>query len=81
MTRDEALRAFTLWAARAAFQEKVKGSLEEGKWADMVVLSEDIMKIPAERIPRASVLATMIGGTIVYSSGAIVPPLTEAIAR
>jgi predicted amidohydrolase YtcJ len=81
MTRDEALRAFTLWAARAAFQEKVKGSLEEGKWADLVVLSEDIMKIPADRIPRTSVLATMIGGTVVYSNGSIVPPLMETIAR
>jgi predicted amidohydrolase YtcJ len=81
MTRDEALRAFTLWAARAAFQEKVKGSLEEGKWADLVVLSDDIVKIPVEQIPRASVLVTMIGGAIVYSSGAIVPPLSETIPR
>jgi hypothetical protein len=81
MTRDEALRSFTLWAARAAFQEKVKGSIEEGKWADLTILSEDIMKVPAGRIPQTSVVATMIGGAVVYSTGLVFPPIPETVAQ
>jgi hypothetical protein len=66
MTREEAIRSFTSWAAWAGFEEKLKGSLEEGKLADFVVLSADIMKIPANEIPRAGVEITVVGGKQVY---------------
>ena len=69
MTRGEALRAFTLWGARAAFQEKLKGSIEEGKWADIVVLSDDIMTIAPDKIPTTRVELTMVGGEIAYEVG------------
>lgn len=68
MTRPEALKAFTLWAAYAAFEEKQKGTIEEGKLADLVVLSDDIMKIAPERILKTSVRYTIIGGDVVYSA-------------
>ncbi|MFL5578241.1 MAG: amidohydrolase [Gemmatimonadaceae bacterium] len=68
MTREEALRSMTLWPAYAAFQEDVAGSLSPGKYADFVVLDQDIMRIPAEQILRTRVLATYLGGTAVYES-------------
>lgn len=66
MTRAEALRSFTLDAAYAAFEEDLKGSIEPGKLADLVVLSRDIMTIPAREILDASVSMTIIGGKVVY---------------
>lgn len=69
MTRQEALRAFTLWGARAAFQEELKGSIEEGKWADIVVLSDDIMTIAPERIPSTRAELTMVAGEIAHAVG------------
>lgn len=66
MTREEALRSFTRDAAYAAFEENIKGSLEKGKLADMVVLSKDIMTIPASEILHTRVVMTILGGQIVY---------------
>jgi hypothetical protein len=66
MTRQEALRSFTLDAAYAAFEENIKGSLEKGKLADMVVLSKDIMTIPASEILQTRVVMTIVGGRIIY---------------
>jgi predicted amidohydrolase YtcJ len=68
LTRAEALKAFTLWAANAAFEEGVRGSLEPGKLADLTVLSADIMKIPEAEIPKTRCLATIIGGEVVYQA-------------
>ncbi len=68
MTREEALKAFTIWGAYAAFQEETKGSLEPGKWADLVVLSKDIMTIPANEIPDVRVQLTVVGGRVVYNA-------------
>ncbi len=65
---EEAVRAFTTDAAWAAHQENDRGSLEEGKLADFVVLSGDIMNIPPEKIPGLDIIATVVGGIIVYSS-------------
>ena len=59
---------FTLDAAYGAFEEDLKGSLEVGKLADMVVLSRDIMTIPAAEILETEVLATILGGRIVYEA-------------
>lgn len=66
MTREEALLSFTGWAAFAAFQEQSRGSLDEGKLADMVVLSEDIMVLDPGQIPRVRVDLTIVNGRIRY---------------
>ena len=68
LTREEALRGFTLAGAYAAFQEKDRGSLETGKLADFVMLSDDIMQAPAAAILKTRVTLTVLGGEIVYSS-------------
>ena len=66
MTREEALRSFTIDAAYAAFQDNMLGSLEPGKIADFVVLSDDIMSIPPAKILETSVLQTVIAGETVF---------------
>ncbi|MEP6904554.1 MAG: amidohydrolase family protein [Gemmatimonadales bacterium] len=66
MTRDEALRAMTIWPAYAGFQEKELGSLSVGKYADFVVLDRDIMLVPASDILGTKVISTYIGGKSVY---------------
>jgi len=68
MTREEALKAYTIWGAYAAFEEKVRGSIEPGKLADIVVLTDDIMKVAPKDILRAGVWMTVVGGEIVYSN-------------
>lgn len=67
MTRQEALESYTIHGAYAGFEEEIKGSLEAGKLADLVVLSDDIMSIPEEKIRETKVVMTLIGGKIVYS--------------
>ena len=67
MTREEALRSYTVNNAYAAFEEDIKGSLTPGKLADIVVLSRDIMTIPESEIPRTAVDYTILGGRIAYS--------------
>ena len=66
MSREEALRSWTIEGAYAAFEENRKGSLETGKMADFVVLSNDIMTVPAAEIPKARVTMTVVGGKIVW---------------
>ncbi|MBC7844060.1 MAG: amidohydrolase family protein [Gemmatimonadaceae bacterium] len=66
MTRDEALRSMTIWPARASFQEHVLGSLTAGKYADFVLLDQDIMRVAPELVLRTHVLQTWVGGTKVY---------------
>ncbi len=68
MTRDEALKSVTLWPAYAAFQEKVLGSLTPGKYADFVILDQDIMRVPVELILHTRVLSTWVGGEKVYEA-------------
>jgi predicted amidohydrolase YtcJ len=68
MTREEALKSMTIWPAYAAFQEKILGSLTPGKYADFVVLDQDIMRVPAEDIMKTGVIATYVGGRSVYQS-------------
>src|SRR5437016_1254088 len=68
MTREQALKSFTLWAAYAAFEEDLKGSIAVGKLADFTVLSADIMKIPEPEILKTRNLMTIIGGRVVYES-------------
>lgn len=68
LTREEALRSYTLNNARAAFEEDVKGSLTPGKVADLVVWSDDFLTIPAERIPSVRAKHTIVGGKVRYSA-------------
>jgi hypothetical protein len=70
MTRDEALRSYTINAAYATFQEDRLGSITPGKYADLVILSKDIMTVPVDEIATAVVDETIVGGTIVYQRGA-----------
>jgi predicted amidohydrolase YtcJ len=67
MTREEALRSWTMEGAYAAFEEKSKGSLVPGKLADFVMLSGDIMQVPPSEILQTRVKMTVVGGEIVYS--------------
>ena len=66
VSREEALKMFTIWPAYAAFEEKDKGSIEVGKLADFTVLSQDIMKIPEMEILETRNEMTVIAGEIVY---------------
>jgi predicted amidohydrolase YtcJ len=66
MTREEALESMTIWPAYAAFMEGVAGSLSPGKYADFVVLDQDIMTIAPERILETQVAMTVLGGQVVY---------------
>ena len=66
LTRMEALKGMTLWAAYANFEEEIKGSIEVGKLADMVILKQDIMNIDIHEVPQVEVIATIVDGNIVY---------------
>jgi predicted amidohydrolase YtcJ len=66
MSRAEALKSYTWNGAYAAKEEALKGSITVGKLADITVLSKDIMTIPEDQIPTATVSYTIVGGTVVY---------------
>lgn len=66
LSRQDALRGMTIWAAKSSFDEDVKGSLEPGKFADFVVLDQDLMTIPENLILKTKVLKTIINGETVY---------------
>jgi predicted amidohydrolase YtcJ len=66
ISRKEALKVETINNAYLTFEETIKGSIEPGKLADLVVLPQDILTCPAKDIERMNVSMTMVGGTIVY---------------
>jgi predicted amidohydrolase YtcJ len=66
MTREEALRSYTINGAYAAFEEKIKGTLTVGKLADVTVLTRDIMTCPEDEIPTAEIAYTIVGGKVLY---------------
>jgi predicted amidohydrolase YtcJ len=67
--KKDALRAMTIWAAFSNFEDAEKGSIEEGKFADLVVLDQDILEIEGDKIPHVKVLATYLNGERVFSKG------------
>lgn len=68
MTRDQALKSYTIWAAQGAFMETDKGSIEVGKLADFTVFDKDIMTIPEDDILNTKVQMTIVGGHIKYQA-------------
>jgi len=68
LTREEALRAYTIWAAYAQFQEDKIGSIEEGKYADFVVIDRDYMSCPVDELKDINALMTVIAGEVVYEA-------------
>ncbi|MEQ8927713.1 MAG: amidohydrolase [Fulvivirga sp.] len=68
MTREQALKSYTINAAYGAFQEEALGSIEVGKLADFTVFDEDIMTIPEAEILNTKVIKTVIGGEVVYEN-------------
>ena len=66
LTREEALKGMTIWAAYSNFEEKEKGSLEAGKWADFIITDKDIMKVDINEVPNVKILATYLNGEKVY---------------
>ena len=69
LSRMEALRAYTLGRAWFTEDEKRKGSIEVGKFADLVVLNGDYLTVPVDRLPALESLLTMVGGRVVYAAG------------
>ncbi len=66
--QKDALKGMTIWAAYANFEEEVKGSLEEGKFADFIVLDKDILEIAKKKIPSVRVLSTYVNGEKVFEA-------------
>jgi predicted amidohydrolase YtcJ len=66
MTREEAVRSFTDWNAYACRQEAQLGTLETGKYADLVVLSDDVFTCTEDRIPEIRPTLTLVGGEVVF---------------
>jgi predicted amidohydrolase YtcJ len=67
VTREQALRMFTVWPAFAAFEEDRRGTIEVGKWADLTVFDKDIMRVPEQQILTARCTMTVVGGDIVWA--------------
>ncbi|NWF55067.1 MAG: amidohydrolase [Syntrophaceae bacterium] len=66
ITAEEALRCYTIHGAYATFEEKLKGSIEVGKLADLVILAEDLTQVRPEKIKDIPIMATMVGGEFGY---------------
>lgn len=66
LSREEALRGMTIWAAKANFEEKEKGSIEKGKFADFIILDQDLMRTDPSKILNTQVLKTYVNGEKVY---------------
>jgi len=69
ITREDALKIYTINNSYASFEESLKGSIEPGKLADMAVISDDFLTCPVDQIKNIQSDLTLVGGNIVYSSG------------
>jgi predicted amidohydrolase YtcJ len=74
LSRQAVLRAITMNSSYELHQERVTGSIEVGKFADLIVLDRNVLKIPAEEIAHTKVLQTVVGGRVVYQAGNIAAP-------
>jgi predicted amidohydrolase YtcJ len=70
LTVAQAIEGYTLGAAYAGHREKTEGSIEPGKLADLIVLSQDPFKVPANQLSKTEVVLTMVDGKVVYQSPA-----------
>ena len=68
LSREETLKGMTIWAAYLNFEEKEKGSIEKGKFADFIIIDRDIMKVETSITPNTKVLKTYLSGELVYSN-------------
>ena len=68
LSREETLKGMTIWAAYLNFEEKEKGSIENGKFADFIIIDRDIMKVETNKTPNTKVLKTYLSGELVYSN-------------
>jgi predicted amidohydrolase YtcJ len=68
LTREQAIRGMTIWAAKSNFEEHEKGSIEKGKFADFVILDKDLTKASEQELLQVKVLKTILGGEIVYKA-------------
>ncbi len=68
VTRDQALKMFTLWPAFAAFEDDQRGTIEVGKLADLTILNQDIMTIPEAQIPKTKAIMTVVNGEVVFAA-------------
>ncbi len=68
ITVIEALKMYTIWGAKAMREEQLKGLIEPGKFADMVVLSADVLNTPPEQLINLKALKTIVAGNIVYEA-------------
>jgi predicted amidohydrolase YtcJ len=66
LSREQTLRGMTIWAAKASFEEQEKGSLEVGKFADFIILNQNIMEVEPSEILKTKVLTTFVGGEKVF---------------
>ncbi|MBA3706975.1 MAG: amidohydrolase family protein, partial [Bacteroidetes bacterium] len=66
LSRENTLRGMTIWGAYANFEEKEKGSIENGKFADFIILENDIMKVDINKVPTTKVVKTFVNGECVY---------------
>ena len=66
LSREETLKGMTIWAAYSNFEEEEKGSIEVGKFADFVILNQDIMKVDGSKIPKTTAISTYLNGEKVY---------------
>ena len=67
LSREEALRGMTIWAAKGSFEEKEKGSIEPGKFADFIIMDQDIMTIEGSKLLNSKILKTFVNGENVFS--------------
>jgi hypothetical protein len=66
LSRENTLKGMTIWAAKSNFEETEKGSLEKGKFADFIILDQDLMTVPADKILQTQVLNTFVDGKKVF---------------